>query len=230
MIPKRLEMQWMQGRQLMREPLCGTSFILMNTTSKRADLFSVLPMMHEAGGWKSILMPVSGVRWIWADIGIQTIRAASLDPTLAEGFLQAVIDVDPQPLIFLVPVHEYYDEVLFLWGYFFFKDSWVAAALWNIGDVVIYELSKHHDTQSIRIHHACYCPFTNDFMPTSQSLGLKMQLHRGSRTPSSVQRVWFPHKRGTSRDHGNEVFHEADRRCGLNWSQERTANTNVTGG
>ena len=78
-------------------------------------------MMHEAGGWKSILMPVSSVGWIWADIGIQTIRAASLDPVLAEGFLQAVIDVDPQPLIFLVPVHEYYDKVLFLWGYFFLK-------------------------------------------------------------------------------------------------------------
>lgn len=52
-------------------------------------------MMHEAGVWESILMPVNGVRWIWADMGIQTIRAASLDLILAEGFLQAVIDVDP---------------------------------------------------------------------------------------------------------------------------------------
>lgn len=119
-IPEGLEMQLMKERQLMREPVCGISFIVMNTLSKRVDLFSVLHMMHEAGGWKSILMPVSGVRWIWADIGSQTIRAASLDLILAEGFLQVVIDVDTQPLIFLVPVHEYYDRVLFLWGYFFF--------------------------------------------------------------------------------------------------------------
>lgn len=99
---------------------------------------------------------------------------------------------------------------------FFFKESWVAAALWNNGDVVIYEILKYHDTQSIRIHHACYWALTNDFMPTSQSLRLQMQLHRGSHTPTSVQRIWFDHKRGTARDHVNEDFHEADRGCRLN--------------
>jgi len=34
----------------MRETLCGTSFVVVNTISERADLFSVLPMMHEVGG------------------------------------------------------------------------------------------------------------------------------------------------------------------------------------
>lgn len=98
-IPGRLELQWGQETQLMREPLCGTSSIVMSTISESADLFSLLYVMHEAGGWKSILMPVSGVRWTRADIGNQKIRAVSLDPILAKGFLQAVIDVDPQPLI-----------------------------------------------------------------------------------------------------------------------------------
>lgn len=49
-IPEGLKMQLMKERQLLREPLCGISFIVVITFSKRADLFSVLHMMHEAGG------------------------------------------------------------------------------------------------------------------------------------------------------------------------------------
>lgn len=39
-----------RGTVLMREPLHGIGFTVLSAISKKADLFSMLPMMHEAEG------------------------------------------------------------------------------------------------------------------------------------------------------------------------------------